>query len=721
MRDLSQDSHHPAVEEIAQVLSTRCNNQDLPFFRTTVAYYLSNMASTMRVEVDAPAFSKKPLPTNIYVTSMSPSGSGKGKSVAIMQNEVCAGFFEVFNEYTMPTLAEKNIHTIGTKVAVAKSTDQEEEIAKLTKEYEDLGPYLMTFDDATVPAIKDMRHKILMANVGALNLKVDEFGMNLVKIREGLAAFLELYDIGHIEEKLIKNSADNKRKKPLKGCSPANMLLFGAPSMVFDSGQVQSLFNALLATGYARRCFFSYGQPQKGIDVATLDEEYERLIDATSSTTLDKWADLFTTLANASNHQWLVEMPKPVALELLAYKKDCERRAEELPDEKEISKAEMMHRFFKTLKLAGTYAFIDQTSIMTKEHLYAAMKLAEESGEAFDRVMNQDADYMKLARFIANHVGEVTHPDIAQALPFYGTSGPRRQELLTFATAWGYKNHIIIQKTFRDNIDFFTGEALKETDLNKMILSHSPYQSEGYISEIAPFDQLHNLTQLPSPYNFAVHHFNDGHRHEDDRVPGFNLLVCDIDGTADMNIVSDMFDDHIHMMYTTKSHKPDIHRFRLIFPMNYELELSQEDYRDFMENFMTWLPFQIDREAAIDTVRKWATNNGHYQYNFDGKLLDVLPFIPKTARNEDFVEMRDKTLKDLDALERFFAQRMQEGQRNKNMHKFAMALVDDGMSYIEVEKRVLAFNKKLSNPLPVDELKRTVLVTAAKKAGNQIP
>ena len=49
------------------------------------------------------------------------------------------------------------------------------------------------------------------------------------------------------------------------------------------------------------------------------------------------------------------------------------------------------------------------------------------------------------------------------------------------------------------------------------------------------------------------------------------------------------------------------------------------------------------------------------------------------------------------------------------MIKFALALVDSGLSYVDVESRVIGFNKKLPNGLSTEELRSTVLVTVAKK------
>ena len=49
------------------------------------------------------------------------------------------------------------------------------------------------------------------------------------------------------------------------------------------------------------------------------------------------------------------------------------------------------------------------------------------------------------------------------------------------------------------------------------------------------------------------------------------------------------------------------------------------------------------------------------------------------------------------------------------MIKYALALVDNGLSFQEVENHVKGFNKKLSNPLPENELQNTILITVAKK------
>lgn len=69
----------------------------------------------------------------------------------------------------------------------------------------------------------------------------------------------------------------------------------------------------------------------------------------------------------------------------------------------------------------------------------------------------------------------------------------------------------------------------------------------------------------------------------------------------------------------------------------------------------------------------------------------------------------------MDNLERWFANKMEQGNRNNLFLKYALCLVDSGYSYDVVAQKVYAFNKKLKDKLPDTELENTVLVTARKK------
>jgi hypothetical protein len=712
MIDLSGIEHHPSITEMVDVLCNKTQNIDRSFFEVEAAYFLAKMASTMRATISTK--DRGEIPVNIYALALATSGYGKGHSISIIENEFLKSFQKRFMNDTFPVIAEQNLWTIANDRAARNGTDPNEEFERVEKEFKQAGSYPFTFDSGTSPAVKQLRHKLLMSGVGAINLQIDEIGSNLISNAEVLTLFLELFDQGIVKQKLIKNTNDNQRGEDLDGKTPTNMLLFGTPSKLLDGGINEEHFYSFLDIGYARRCIFGHGlQHQRAYETLSPEEIYHRLIEPTNSGSINKWASEFHKLADPAMYGWKMKVEDPTGIELLRYKIICEKAADAMKEHEDIRKAEMSHRYFKSLKLAGAFAFIDQSSeIELEAHLLPAIKLIESSGEAFQNILNRERSYVKLARYIADVGTPLTHADLHEALPFYGRGNAARNEMITLATAWGYKQHIIIKKTFMDNIEFFEGEKLQETNLNEVILSYSDNWAYHYQPEKIPFDKLHLLTQT-SGMHWSNHHFKKEHRSEENVLAGFNLIVIDVDGGVSLAAAQEMMKEYKFLTYTTKSHTEEENRFRLIMPTNYCLSLDGDDYKEFMNGLMEWLPFGSD-ETANQRAKKWESFDGEFHYNLEGELLDVLDFIPKTSRNNNYLE-QSKQLQSLDNLERWFAQRMNKGQRNNQMIKFALALVDSGMALPEVSRSVHAFNKKLQSPMTEDEIDSTILVTAAKR------
>ena len=711
MIDLTGVVHHPAIEEIAEVLANKTQNADRNFFRTEVAYFLAKMAACMRATVVTADNGE--IPVNLYCLLLANSGYGKGRSIGVMEDDFLFAFRRRFMENTFPQVAETTMWDLANKRAARNGTDAQEEFNKLESSSHKKGPFPFTFDSGTTPAVKQLREKLLMGGSGSINFQVDEIGLNLINSVEVLTVFLELYDQGKTKLKLVKNSAENERSEDLEGKTPTNMLLFGTPSKLLDGGSVEEQFWGFMETGYARRCLFGHGeQHHSDHGDLTPTEIYHKLIQPSNDAAVNKWSAHFHKLADPGMFGWKIKVDDTVAIQLLTYRIDCEERAKLLPQFDEIARAELSHRYFKALKIAGSLAFIDESSDLEMHHLMSAILLVEESGEAFKRIVTRDKNYVRLAKYIAEVGSEVTQSDLVEKLPFYNGSNAKRNEMMSLATSWGYKNHIIVKKSFIDGIEFFKGESLEETNLDAITLSYSDNFAYNYANETVPFDQLHILTQ-EADMHWCNHHFKGGHRHDDMAIPGFNLVVVDCDGDVSLDAVHDLLKDYTFLTYTTKRHTEDENRFRLVLPINYRLELDQEEYREFMNGVLAWLPFKSDA-AANQRAKKWMTNDaGSYHYN-TGAVLDALNFIPKTSRNEAY-KKDYQALENLDNLERWFAQRIAEGNRNNQMIKYALALVDCGMDLIQVRSQVISFNSKLSNGLTEDEIDNTIMVTISKR------
>lgn len=720
--DLTGVAHHPVVTELTDLLCNQTQNQDRPFFHTEVAYFVSKVASCMGAVLLTQ--DRGEIPVNLYGLLLASSGYGKGHSIYIMEQSILGPFKKAFNEDTLPQVAEKNMWDLARERAIRNSSEEDDEFVKIEKEYKSLGVYPFTFDSGTVPAVKQLRQKLLIGKAGSVNLQIDEIGSNLLGNSELLNLFLELYDQGMVKPKLTKNTAENVRGEELEGRTPTNLLMFGTPSKLFDGGTTEADFYSFLETGYGRRCLFAMGIADNP-EEQDAEEVFKRLINPVNNAVIRQWASKFESLADSSLYGWKIDVPYMVGVKLMEYKLACEAEARNLPDHDEIKKAEISHRYFRALKLAGAYAFVDEAcEVDIDEHLLPAILLVQESGESFQKILNREKPYARLAKYVASVEGEVTHVDIMENNPFYGRSGSQRNEMMNLAIAWGYKNHMVIKKTYADGVEFFSGKKLKETDLNELTLSWSDDYAYRYMNETAAFCDLHRMTQAPN-LHFLNHHLvagdkQEGHRYDKNIIPGFNMVVIDVDGTSTVDAAVALLSGYKFLLYTTKSHDVDVeHRFRIIFPINYHLELDQDDYKKFMNAFMDWLPFESDR-GANQRARKWETFNGVYHYNDgpDTTVIDALDFIPQTSRNEDHKRLRQK-LTSMDKLEGWFAAKIADGNRNNMMLRFAMALADNGISFNEVEARTLDFNSKLPEPLEKDELLRTVMVSVAKRYDNQ--
>ena len=708
MLPVNQMPYHPTAEQLVQILCNRTQNTEPLFFRVLVGYYFAVVASQMRCIIGTP--DRGDIPVNVYALNLSPSGTGKGHSTSIIEDEVIHQFRDRFLEETFPLLAERNLPVLANKRATRKSSDPDEELIRVHKEFEQLGSLLFSFDSGTSPAVKQMRHKLLMADAGAVNLEIDEIGLNLVGNTEVLTVFLELYDKGKVKTKLVKSTSDNSRFEEIKGTTPTNMMLFGTPSKLFDGAATEQALYSMLDTGYARRCLFGYLKgASKNLDL-TPEQVYELQTSQQTNQFLEELADKLERLADIINANKRLVMSRDTSLELIQYKLLCEKQADAMPEHDEIRKAELSHRYFKALKLAGAYAFVDDSPELTMSHLHNAIRLVEDSGAAFGQMLSRDRPYVKLAKYLAAIGKEVTQADLVEDLPYYKGSSSQKQEMLTLATAYGYKNNIIIKKAFNDGIEFLRGESLKETDLAKMVVSYSSDMTTGYNNETAPFDKLHLLTQAPGMH-WINHHLKGGYRNEDNAEPGFNLLVIDVDGTCNLNTAKLLLKDYKALYYTTKSHTDQNHRFRIILPTNYELKMDAKDYKEFYNNVLQWLPFDADPSAA-HRCKKWLTHPGHHEYT-EGEVFDVLPFIPKTSKNEERKQRFDSQ-QSLDNLERWVINNTGDGNRNLMIHRYAMILVDANLGFDAIRTKVMDLNNKLPDKLDEAELMGTVLVTVSK-------
>jgi hypothetical protein len=713
-------AHHPVVEEIVAFLCNKTQNTDAPFFRVMTAFMLTKCISALRISLNTR--DRGVIPINTYCIALAPSGAGKGYSVGMLENNLLAPYQEKLLNEVIPVVAEETIHEFATKKALTLPEQGLDTIVQQFRdELERAGDYLFAFDSGTVPATKQLRQKILMQGIGSINLQVDEIGSNLITSTELLNLFLELYDLGMAKDKLVKNTSENLRGTMKSGSSPANLLLFGTPSKLLDGAGTEDAFFSFLETGYARRSLFAWGKPARPSGNITAEELFDQTVAQAGDNALDAIKNRLQDLCSADFANSTINVPRNTSVELLRYKLSCEGQSAQMADHEELAKTELNHRYFKALKMSGVYAALDGSNLVTIEHLHQAITLVEESGAAFARLFKRERPYMRLAKFLSQCDSEVTHADLLDELPFYKGGNSSRNEMIQMASAWGYRNNIIIRKSMIEGIEFFRGESLKQTNLNRIPISWSQHVAFNYRNEYAPWDQMPKLINT-NGLHWVSHHLHagdrgEGHRNEENCLPGFSMIVMDVDKDKQLPEALELLSPYTYRIYTTKSHSEDNHRFRVLLPMSHELKLDSKDFTQFMENIAKWAPFEMD-EATWQRSRKWESFNGRTYVN-EGELLDVLPFIPRTSKNASYMQSMEN-IANLPAVERWFATQIAEGGgRNNLLFRYGAMLLSKGRAHPEAEAMVRDFNLKLPNPLSADELRRTVFTSLARKAAER--
>lgn len=709
MTDYSKFPYHAVSEQFVNTLRKQNQNTESDnYFRVLASFYLAQVASTMRTTISTE--DRGDIPVNLYALLTAPSGMGKTKSVNIIERNILSGFYRVFKDDTLPSLAQQAMDSEAQMNANKSGKDFDEELGKLEKEYDSLGAYVFSFSEGSSPAFRQIRTKCQIAGVGSTNFICDEFGYNVIKNSELLDIHFDVFDIGVVNNKIKMSSSDNKRYKQRSDAVPSNVLAFGTPDKMFDGAAVERELMSRFDSGYARR--FLFGEGYVGVQQKkTAEELYDALVQGAQSTDLSALRDLFTRLADEVHSHKVIQVNRNEGIALTNYKLECEARAAKLPVHQSIRIAEMQHRYFRALKLAGSYAFVDSTANITSDQLYAAIRVVEDSGNAFQKIITRPKAHVRLAHYIASVDEEVTHADMLEELPFYPTARNKQEEMLSMSIAWGHKNHHIIKRTIVDGIEFFKGETLQALDLNHLNVAYSKHEAYHYENKSVSWESLQSVCQA-SGYHFTNHLLKDGHRCDDNVIIGCDYIVLDLDGGVSIKEFAALMKGVKCYIYTTKRHTEAANRFRVILPLKYHLKLTKADYKAFVNSIIEDLPFEVD-ECSNQRSKKWLSNSGAGG-EIDGELFDPVPYLPNTKKNTDRIE-ENKSLGNLSKIQRFFAKQWHSG-RNNTLLKYGMMLLDSGISLQQAIDEVNAFNSTFSDPLTSERLNTSVFKTMGRKA-----
>lgn len=698
--------YHPKMEEIVDLLVKRTGTQDRNFFRIMVTYKFAEVATNMRANIHYAG--TKNIPCNVYALDLAPSGYSKNASMNILDKDIFKEFTSLFMQETMPEIERGSLAKMAEALSLTHGMDVEEAYMKLEKEYNNLPTFLYQFGASTIEGVKSLRTKLSMAGIGATNNIMDEIGHNIMENKETMKLYFDTYDLGLSKNKLIKIDSN----RDLSGAVPCNLFAFGTQSRLLDGATVEKTFFEFLEDGYGRRFLFGYvdGAEKKKLSGK---EKYEMIMNPKVENRLGELNAEFALLAEPKNWNKQYKLSRECTEKIMDYQSICEDRASELRDHEMILKAVIEHSYWRVLKVSGAYAFIDASEEITEEHIDNAIELAEMSIASFKTMLKREKPYEKLAKYIASAEGKLTQVDLVEDLAFYKGSESQKRELMNMAVAFGYTNNIIIKKTIHDNIEFVEGETLGIVDKNDLFLSYSKDIAYNYKKKTGlKSSELYRVAKA-SGYHYCSHDFINGHRKADNARKGFNVLILDVDHGLPIDVCKTLLKDYEFTIVTTKRHTDSNHRYRILLPMSHELEFDAIEHKKFMKNVFDFMPFDCDEQTA-DIARKWQSFDGEHIYN-EGQLIDVLPFIPDTSKQERQKDL-SKRYVGVESLQRWFLMNFnEEDGRNNMLRNYALALLDNGLSSENVRLSVFDMNTKLNVPLVEREIESTIMKTVIRK------
>lgn len=712
--------YHPKTEQIVDILTTRVQNTDRDFFRITLAYYLSKIASNMHVSVRTATRSHMPI--NCFAVSFAESGYGKNYSMNILEDQVFGKFQVKFMNETFPNKANESIAAKAVEIAAISGEDVNDVEAELLADFQKSGHFLFDFSEGSGPALKQIRKPVLLAGAGAISLELDEIGCAFLNLTEILTAFLELYDTGKIKEKIRVVSAENKRSRPVPGQTPTNFFGFGTPVNVFDGGKVEDAIRNFFSIGFGRRAFFAYGDKPRELGSKTTDEIYDSLISGASNTSLESLAVYFEKLADKKNCGLVLPLNEAASKFHIDYQLHCARRAEAMSQYRGIEKIEVGNRHIKALKLAGAYAFTDGAVEVSIDHLKYAIRLSEDSGVALSKLLNQPRPHVRLANFLSQYEHAVTESDLLELLPFYSGNVSQKRDMMNLATSYGHRNAIAITQYKEADVIFYQGSALvANVDNAEIVLTHSKDIADNYTNVTPALDKLAAKFFAKQSIHYCNHHFKNGDtgtgtRKKDNIIPGFNIAIFDIDDDKMAPAtLHKLLGKTNHVIATTKSHTTAEPRYRLILPLSHTISLNDEQYKQFCRNLAFWLPVKCD-SSAFQREKKFRTwNTSKVWATLTGENISAMQFYPSTSVSDQLISRHGKVV-GLNGIQRWVILNCVEGQRNQILYRYGCILADHNLDASQITKKITEINEQIASPLSSDELQATVLKSLDAKA-----
>ena len=716
---------------------------------------LAHLATTGRVTyIPSQGNSKSQKMVTYYSLSFVPSGEGKDFTRDLVEKELFAKLYKAISgvvtfkaiEYNKAKSAQLlewfeqgHDDNYGAYNKIMYNQDIKNKMMAT-----DIGDLGLEFGEATPEAIASVRLKINNIDMGSPVLVIPEFAsaLNSQYIKQAFLALIELWESGNLEAKTTKY--DNIRKI---NHVPILFNAYTDPSKIMEDEKKQKLLVDEFAGGLGRRSFVVYPDLSDFVrkEERPVSDIGDEAINSITNPILRNIKSFFNFSGNnIGSYTQEANWKKPM-LEFSDEAKEmcyhfynfCKMKSDEI-DGKVTNgeKATVTGLPSKAEKLAALYAFIDgRTTIEIKDMQeaiywcsYTAKYVSKISKimtptERLFNMLKARGDWVQAYeiesagifdnRFKLSAKIDDTVPQLSQVCSAYS------YELFVGEVDGGHKLKVSkIDEPNMSKIEFSINDYDWQSNVDasgRVIYNSKTVDNWRYAS--FPFSRLNEMFCGDDAFIWSATQFIDGHRSDDTAIGAVDLLVFDIDNKEDGNYLpieeaQMRYKDYEYLLYSTKSHSEDNHRYRIIFVPERRVNLSPDDYSRMMKTMRE--VFIPEADPACNNISRLYTNNPNGEcYHNQGKRVKAHYFERGESKVTKYVGGKATS----GGLVKWFLEEANNSNkgRNNTLARYAFMLADEGFGYDDVAEKVISLNDLLDSPLDSKELNSTILKSLKTK------
>jgi len=449
--------------------------------------------------------------------------------------------------------------------------------------------------------------------LGLPSLFVDEIATELQSsqdVVDNIKLVAQLFDEGEAKSKALKDK--EKQSDEVHGMGMC-ALFIGSEYGVLNDELVLKKFEMEFISKLARRSYFAYPVFERIIEKATTMEELierrhkKKEISSKLKDFLNKRsADLAKELVENERNEILLSPEARMMWE--TYHIYCEELGKEITNDAIM--LEQSHRAWKTLKLSGVYAILNgHEMIMEQDYLEAihAAEMLNGHMAKFQYKANRQKYEILMDMMMEGETGITPHVMIKKKLiknvkEISGIIELANSKLGKRGEIKEYKGELVYEE-FNESKDF--GMSVKGVSGVKAVAERKNISLRDAKIQIAKSEtidgykygrmQLENIRKvLSNDTAFCPFEYIGGKRSKDTTGHKTNLLVLDIDGggMTDQE-AADIYEDYAFIIART-SDNANPYKFRLVFPLDIEINLEPTQWMEFLKIVSTTLGIDID-------------------------------------------------------------------------------------------------------------------------------